>query len=51
MGLDGELGNPEQVAAYVTVLNSAEEAQFGPDARIFYSYRPYPRQLIDNFPF
>lgn len=51
MGLNGELNNPDQVAAYVTALNTLEEAKVGVEASFFYSYRPYPRQLIDDFPF
>ena len=51
MGLQGELTNAEEVAGCVAVLNATEQAHFGPNAKFFYSYKPYPKQLIDDFPF
>lgn len=51
MGLQGELTNAQEVAGCVAVLNASEEARFGSEAKFFYSYRSWPKQLIDVFPF
>lgn len=51
MGLQGELTDADAVRGCVEVLNASEEARFGPDARFFYSYRSWPKQLMDDFPF
>ena len=51
LGVQGDLTNPDEVVGCVAVLNATEEARFGPEAKFFYSYKPYPRQLVDNFPF
>lgn len=51
MGLQGELTNADEVAGCVAVLSATEKTRFGPNAKFFYSYRSYPKQLIDDFPF
>jgi hypothetical protein len=51
MGLQGELQNEGEVMGCISVLNASEKARFGPSAKFFYSYKSYPKQLIDDFPF